>query len=59
MNPMKYSAWPMWLKVIAGVANFLVVSVTLFLWWPKNERHRWLILVCALYLFLFWLYMHT
>lgn len=56
---MGYSAWPFWLKVVAGIVNFLIVSLGLFLWWPKNQRYRWVILVCALYLFLFWLFMHT
>jgi hypothetical protein len=56
---MSYSTLPVWLKVAAGVFNFLVVSVGLFLWWPKRSEKHWLILVVALYLFLFWLYMHT
>jgi hypothetical protein len=47
------------MKVVAGAFNFLVVSVGLFLWWPKKSGNRWIIVMCGIYLFLFWLYMHT
>jgi hypothetical protein len=56
---MGYSEWPSWAKTTAGIVNFLVVSVCFFLWWPKNQRYRWVFLACASYLFLFWLFMHT
>ena len=52
--------WPLWLQLLIGIPNAIMMTILFVIWWPKNAKelkrfrvitYPYLILVILFYLF--------
>ena len=55
----KVEQWPLWLQLLLGIPNAIVMTILLWVWWPKNakelKRYRVLAVPYLILFFLFYL----
>ena len=51
--------WPIWLQLLIGIPNAIVLTVLLWIWWPTNmkefKRYRIVTIPYIILVFLFYL----
>ena len=53
----KFEQWPLWLQLLFGIPNAIVMTILLVVWWPKNAKELKRYEVFAVpYLILFFLF---
>ncbi len=54
----KFDQWPLWLQLLIGIPNAIILSIVLWLWWPKKEKETnrfiWISMIYLLGFFLFY-----